>query len=191
VAVKIPYGSTLRPLKNALSPFKTEIPEVLRRKYGGTKLSRKLRTGLLKAEQVLAPAPLHLLFVVPCWRPFGQTTPDGHFAHVCSLRGRRLSGGGAAGALHATDKRALIGQSPLFQRDAAQFRTRSEAGLRSRRRGRSGHSEDADGGVQWHRQSSMKSMLQRLALKVDKISRKTSNMDSTLGRVTDVLHYGH
>jgi len=130
VAVKIPYGSTLRPLKNKLSPFKTEIPEVLRQKYGGTKLSRKLRTGLLKAEQ-----------------------------------------------------------SPLFQRDAARFRTRSEAGLRSRRRGRSG-SSDADAGVQSHRQSSMKSMLQRLALKVDKISRKTSSMDSTLGRVTDVLHYG-
>ena len=37
----------------------------------------------------------------------------------------------------------------------------------------------------------MKSMLQRLALKVDNISRKTSKMDSTLGRVTDVLHYGH
>ena len=52
MAVKIPYGSTLRPLKNKLSPFKTEIPEVLRQKYGGTKLSRKLRTGLLKAEEV-------------------------------------------------------------------------------------------------------------------------------------------
>jgi len=38
--------STLRPLKNPLSPFKTEIPEVLRQKYGGTKLSRKLRTGV-------------------------------------------------------------------------------------------------------------------------------------------------
>jgi len=35
----------------------------------------------------------------------------------------------------------------------------------------------------------MKSMLQRLAMKVDTISRKTANMDSTLGRVTSVLHY--
>ena len=44
------YRSTLRRLKNKLSPFKTEIPEVLRQKYGGTKLSRKLRKGLLKVQ---------------------------------------------------------------------------------------------------------------------------------------------
>ena len=61
MAVKIPYGSTLRPLKNKLSPFKTEIPEVLRQKYGGSKLSRKLRTGLLKAEEVTL-----CLLVLPC-----------------------------------------------------------------------------------------------------------------------------
>jgi len=120
VAVKIPYGSTLRPLKNKLSPFKTEIPEVLRQKYGGTKLSRKLRTGLLKAEE-----------------------------------------------------------SPLFQRDAAAFRGRSA------RRGRHGDSRNSEN----DRKSSMKSMLQRLSMKVDNISRKTSKMDSTLGRVTSVLHY--
>ena len=51
-----------------------------------------------------------------------------------------------------------------------------------RHQGGSGNSED-------NRKSSMKSMLQRLALKVDKISRKTSTMDSTLGRVTSVLGY--
>ena len=51
VAVKIPYGSTLRPLTSKLSPFKTEIPEVLRAKYGGSKLAQKLRHGLLTAEE--------------------------------------------------------------------------------------------------------------------------------------------
>ena len=125
IAVKIPYGSTLRPLKNKLDPFKTEIPEVLRQKYGGTKLSRRLRKGLLKAEE-----------------------------------------------------------SPLFQRDAARFRSR----------GRSAGSE-ADGSSSdslisdENRKQSMKSMLQNLAEKVDKISSKTQKMDSTLSSVTSVLGY--
>ncbi len=137
------------------APFKTEIPEVLRQKYGSTKLSRKLRKGLLTAEE----------------SPLFQRDAAGLFCHIVAI------------FFHIV---GLFCWSllTLAVGDAADFRARGGRG-----RGRGDKTSHRDGPDEVGRQSSMKSMLQRLAIKVDKISRKTSDMDSTLSRVTSVLHY--